>query len=169
MGILANGWYKLSRERWNDAVSGLSESESLPKSIAMIDLEMMANYEPSKSTLNGNTVNTGELLTSVSKLAERWHWSRGKVKRFLDEKNGQEIDRKTGRLWTWIKVLGHNGLRTSQKSKRTGKRTANEAHIKNYKKGMRSADASASQKNANMQAEAWDAIEDEGELTSEHL
>lgn len=164
-----SGWHGIERDAWNEAIAGMSETEALPKSLAIIDLEMMANYKTTKSTLNGKDVHPGEMLTSISKLAERWHWSRGKVKRYLAEKNGHQTNSKTGRLWTWIKVLGYKGFSDSEKSKRTTKRTANDTHLNNSNKSMRNADATATQTSVKKEMIAWDDMEDEGELTNESV
>lgn len=53
---------------------------------AWVDIIMMANHEDKKIMFNGNliTVKRGSFITSIRKLAERWHWSRGRVSRLLD-------------------------------------------------------------------------------------
>ena len=53
---------------------------------AWVDIIMMANHEDKKTYFNGNliTVKRGSFITSIRKLAERWHWSRGRVSRLLD-------------------------------------------------------------------------------------
>ena len=47
---------------------------------------MMANHEDKKVFFNGEivTVKRGSFITSIRKLAERWHWSRGRVSRLLN-------------------------------------------------------------------------------------
>ena len=59
-----------------------SDSEYLK---AWIDLIMMANHEPRKWATKTKliTINRGEVITSMRKLAERWNWSVGKVRRFV--------------------------------------------------------------------------------------
>lgn len=52
---------------------------------AWIDLILMVNHEDNKIMINHNyiTVQRGQHYTSVRKLAERWHWSKNRVRHFL--------------------------------------------------------------------------------------
>lgn len=53
---------------------------------AWLDLIMMMNHEDTKVMYDKSliTVKRGSRITSIRKLAERWGWSRNRVKRFLD-------------------------------------------------------------------------------------
>lgn len=80
---MANGWIKLHRSMqehwlWND-------KDPFDKRSAWIDLLMMANFTDFKVVRNGKLMQRerGEVNTSILYLAERWKWSRPKVKRFL--------------------------------------------------------------------------------------
>lgn len=70
--------YRDIREHW---IWG--DSEALK---AWIDLIMMANHTDQKVYFDNQliTVKRGTFITSIRHLAERWHWSRGRVSRFLD-------------------------------------------------------------------------------------
>ena len=52
---------------------------------AWVDLLLSANHKDVKLPFNGEfvTVERGQLLTSIRKLADRWKWHRNTVKRFL--------------------------------------------------------------------------------------
>ena len=53
---------------------------------AWIDLIMMMNHTDTQVLFDKKliTIKRGSKITSIRKLAERWGWSRGRVKRFLD-------------------------------------------------------------------------------------
>lgn len=59
--------------------------EPFDRRSAWIDLLMMANHEDKKILFNGEplTVKMGQRMTSIRSLAERWHWSVNKVRRYL--------------------------------------------------------------------------------------
>lgn len=63
---------------WNDP-------EPFDHRSAWVDLLLMANHETKKVGFYGNyrEIHRGQILTSIDKLQIRWHWSEGKVKRFL--------------------------------------------------------------------------------------
>lgn len=54
---------------------------------ALIDLIMLAKYEPTTCHINHKKIELkiGQMIASESFLCERWSWSRGKVRRFLIE------------------------------------------------------------------------------------
>lgn len=74
------GWIKLYRkvrENW------IWENPEYFK--AWVDILLMANHEDKQILFNGHviTIRKGQKLTSLSKLAERWNWSRNRVDRYL--------------------------------------------------------------------------------------
>ena len=76
-----NGWIKLHRQIvdnwiWEDA--------EMFK--AWIDILLMVNHKDRQTEFNGKiiTVKRGEKLTSITKLAERWGYSRKRVMRLLE-------------------------------------------------------------------------------------
>lgn len=84
------GWIKLHRSLqahwlWKD-------TEPFDKRSAWIDLLMLANFTDLKVMRKGTLRDRkrGEVNTSILWLADRWKWSRAKVKRFLNvlEKDG---------------------------------------------------------------------------------
>lgn len=78
---MSKGWIRLHRKIqdnwiWND-------SEKLK---AWLDILLMVNHEDKKTLVNGKLVviHRGERLTSIAKLADRWGWSKQRVRNFLD-------------------------------------------------------------------------------------
>lgn len=77
-----NGYIKLHRSIMDNP---LWDDKPFSKGQAFIDLCMLANWGDSK-VLDGNevvTLHRGELVCSQIYLADRWGWSRKKVKGFL--------------------------------------------------------------------------------------
>lgn len=77
------GWIRLDRKLldhwvWND--------RPFAKGQAWVDLVLTANHREQKVLFNGQslTIERGSTLTSIRKLSERWGWSQGKARRFLD-------------------------------------------------------------------------------------
>lgn len=80
---MAKGWVSLDRsllDHWIWSVRTPYDERS-----AWVDLLLMANHKAFKATRRGKIVQRkrGEVNTSTVFLADRWHWSRGKVNRFL--------------------------------------------------------------------------------------
>lgn len=78
------GWVKIDRSitehwLWDDS------KEPFDKRSAWIDLLLMANHRDFKAQRRGKIIvrKRGEVNTSTTHLADRWHWSRGKVLRYL--------------------------------------------------------------------------------------
>ena len=79
--------YRDIRDHW------IWQEKPYGKAQAWIDLLMMANHEEKKILFEGQliTVGKGQHMTSLTKLAERWGWSRSKVKRFLDVLKSEQM------------------------------------------------------------------------------
>jgi uncharacterized phage protein (TIGR02220 family) len=79
-----NGWIKLHRTIM-ETPDWLSEP--FTKAQAWIDLLLLANYKTGYIRKRGIliTVDRGQVGYAEESLAERWQWSRGKVRRFLVE------------------------------------------------------------------------------------
>ena len=77
------GWIKTYR-KIQDCWIWL-EKEPFDKRSAWIDLLLTANHADVKIRFNGDfiTVEKGQILTSIRKLSDKWHWSYDKVLRFL--------------------------------------------------------------------------------------
>lgn len=77
-------WFKVNRcldKHWV-----WNTGEPFTKGQAWIDLLMLAYYEDRKTMANGKvtTIKRGQIPYSMLFFADRWKWSRGKVKRFFD-------------------------------------------------------------------------------------
>lgn len=77
------GWIKLSRSLLEHEIW---LCEKFSKGQAWVDLLLMANHKDAKIVIGGSmeTVKRGSLMTSISKLANRWKWNRRTVRRWLD-------------------------------------------------------------------------------------
>lgn len=75
-----NGWIKLHRKICDNWIW-----EDPEKLRAWIDILLMVNHEDKEIPFNGSviTIRKGEKLTSIEQLADRWHWNRKRVMRFL--------------------------------------------------------------------------------------
>lgn len=67
--------------------------EPFSKGQAWVDLLLLVNHEDKKKMVDGKlmTIKTGQKLTSIRQLAERWQWSREKVARFLSILESDEM------------------------------------------------------------------------------
>lgn len=81
---MPGGWIKLHRKLqdcwiWN-------EKEPFDKRSAWTDLLLSAMHSDKKRLIDNEVeiIKRGSFMTSVVKLSERWKWSRGKVNRFLE-------------------------------------------------------------------------------------
>ncbi|MBQ3329967.1 MAG: hypothetical protein IJG87_02185 [Ruminococcus sp.] len=105
---------------------------------AWADLIGRANYKKSEHVYGAQLVSVerGQLVTSLQALAERWGWSRGKVKRFLNvlEMNGMLTLKRTA-SGTVVSIVNYskyqlaqpsNGQRTDRNRTENGQRTDSE-------------------------------------------
>jgi hypothetical protein len=129
-------------------------SETFTRSQAWIDLLLIANYKPGIFYKRGIRVEVkrGQVGYDTGSLAERWRWSIGKVKRFLNEleMDKQIVQQKTN-VTTLISINNYNtyqaggiankladGFQTGEQtvSRRTQtKNDNNEDNVKNEKEG----------------------------------
>ena len=101
------GWVCLYRSIWAWRYSPDITGESFSKMEAWLSLICDANHADRK--VGEVMVNRGQMLTSQVKLAERWKWSRGKVRRFLDcLESGSEIVQQTvQQAYTLITLINY--------------------------------------------------------------
>lgn len=115
MGSTGKGYIRLYRDIRSHWI--WSDPEYLR---AWVDLLMMVNHEDKQILFNKKliTVKRGSRITSIRKLAERWGWSRGRVARFLDmlEQDNMIATRRTTQK-TLINVINY-GFYQSEKPKR---------------------------------------------------
>ena len=136
---MQQGWITLNRslvDHW------LHKDKPFCRFGAWVDLLLMANHEERKLSVGGSliVIERGQLFTSSVSLSERWGWSRGKIERFLEcLERDQMVTRKrtaNGQLLTLVNYGfyqdgGHktdskrtaNGQRTDSKRTANGQRT----------------------------------------------
>ncbi len=90
---------------------------------------MMVNHEDGKAYFRDSVyeVKRGERITSELQLAERWGWSRNKVRKFLDDlKKEQMLEVKKDKRKTFLKVVNYNTYQVSKTLKSTTESTRDE-------------------------------------------
>lgn len=91
------GWISIHRKITDNAM--WKSLEPFDRRSAWIDLLLLVNHEERVIQLrNGNyiTVGVGQCFTSLDHLAERWHWSRNRVDRYLGHLMEQNMCTRTG-------------------------------------------------------------------------
>jgi len=104
------GWISLQRKLAN---SSLWTSEPFTRGQAWVDLLMLANRVQTEIWIRGIRVDAmrGQLAWSELSLADRWTWSRGKVRRFLQElSQGTEpmIVQQKNRVTSLISIINYD-------------------------------------------------------------
>lgn len=117
------GWISIHRKIRENWV--WDNNDPFDKRSAWIDILLMVNHKK-KKFLFGNElmeVEAGERITSERKLAERWSWSRTKVRNFLEllEKDKMIEVKKTPQKRTRLKVLNYGYYQESENHKKTSK------------------------------------------------
>ncbi len=84
------GWIKLHRQL---CASEFWNREPFSRGQAWIDLLLMASHKKHSRRVRGIKIDLepGQLAWSERALADRWQWSRGKVRRFLDELQDEQM------------------------------------------------------------------------------
>jgi hypothetical protein len=122
-------------------------SEPFTRSQAWIDLILLANYKPGVIRVRGNRVEVkrGQVGWSQVALANRWKWSRGKVRRFLKdlEKNERQIVQQKNNITSLIDIVNYdeyqgNGTTDGQQTvQQTDSRRYTNNNSKKDKKGKK--------------------------------
>jgi len=125
---MQQGWISLHRSIQENFVW---KDKPFNRGAAWIDLILLANHEARKMSSGGHliTVERGQLFTSSVSLSEKWGWSRGKVERFLELlESDQMIERKrtsNGQLITLVNYSFYQdgGQKTDTKRTSNGQQT----------------------------------------------
>lgn len=115
------GWVSIHRqiqEHW------LWKDKPFSYGQAWIDLILMANHTTNKFVLGSEivTVPSGSFITSELKLAERWGWSKTKVRTFLTLlQNDSMIEKKSDHKKTTISIVNYSVFQESETTKKPQK------------------------------------------------
>ena len=103
---MAKGYIKLHRQMTEHY---LYNEKPFDRAHAWIDLLFLASWKDATRDFKGQILEQkrGEVITSVKALSERWGWSEGKVKRFLNSLEMDEMCRQ--------KRLSHGRVITIEK------------------------------------------------------
>lgn len=114
------GWIKLYRDIQDNEI--WKSEEPFSKRDAWIDLILMANHKDNEILFNGNViiVKRGQLVTSEMKLANRWHWSKDKTRRYIKllEKLGM-LTKESTTTHTTINIVNYCKFQTERTSHNT--------------------------------------------------
>lgn len=120
------GWIKLHRQiiEHPDYFS-----EPFTRIMAWIDLLMLANHKGMNMYVRGNKVEIkrGDTAIAQETLATRWKWSRGKVKRYLNEleKDRQIIQQRSNVIST-ISIVNYDAYQSDDTTESTANRTTDD-------------------------------------------
>ena len=115
------GWIKAHRsllDHW------LWDDKPFSKGQAWIDILMLANHADKKTVLGNDLVNIerGSFITSELKLADRWGWSKTKVRAFLSIlESDNMIVKKSDRKKTTVTIVNYGLYQESQTTERPKK------------------------------------------------
>lgn len=104
-----NGWIRLHRQIIDHGMWD-SRGEPFDHRSAWIDLLLSANYADKKIWIDGKmvTVECGQVITSVRKLAERWHWGVNRVRKYLKTLESENMVCKTStQKYTLINIVNY--------------------------------------------------------------
>jgi len=113
------GWFSVHRSL-TDSEFWLSEKFTRPQ--AWVDLLALANHKDSWYRCRGIRVEVkrGQVGYSETSLAERWKWSRTKVRAFLDElEKEQQIKHQKTNVTTLITIVNYHHYQEISTAKRT--------------------------------------------------
>lgn len=124
-----SGWISIHRKIKD---SWIYSEKPYSKFQAWIDLLLSASHKDNKFLLGSELIEVkkGEFITSETKLAERWGWSRSKVRRFLELlQDDKMIERKSDSKKTTLNIVNYRIYQVSENEKEqqmNSQRTANE-------------------------------------------
>ncbi|HDY87095.1 MAG TPA: hypothetical protein ENH82_03145 [bacterium] len=131
------GWIRLHRKL---TLKDLWLAEPFTRGQAWVDMLLLANYEDGYIRVRGNKVpiKRGQLGWSEVKLAERWEWSRNKVRRFLAElKSAQQIEQQNTFITSIITVVNYELYQFSGTANDTANDTADDTAERQQKDSRR--------------------------------
>lgn len=137
---MENSWIRLHRKLMDDP---LYFAEPFTKMQAWIDLLLLANFADRVTFIRGNrvTIKRGQVAYSREWFSGRWRWSRGKIDRFLDMLERENmIGRQKSAVITCISILNYDAYQDNGSTDRSVNRSADRSANRS---ANRSADRSA--------------------------
>lgn len=116
---MADGWIKLHRKIIE--TDGYF-SEPFCRNMAWVDLLLLANHEENFFRVRGVRVDVmrGQCGYSEDTLGKRWKWSRGKVRRFLNDlESDKKIVQQKSRVINLITIIKYEDYQKDGTTKRT--------------------------------------------------
>ncbi len=120
------GWISLHRSIWENWVWN---DKPFSKGQAWIDILLMVNYEKGKAYFRDAVydIERGQKITSEIKLADRWGWSRTKVRRFLNDlEMEQMLSVKRDNRKTVIEVVNYSKYQDTNTTENTSENTTDD-------------------------------------------
>lgn len=115
-----SGWIKLHRKITDNWV--WNSGETFSKNAAWIDILLSVNFKENTFLFDGEliTCEAGEIITSETKLSDKWKWSRTKVRKFLEllEKDRMISVQKKDKRYTKISVCNFSTYQSIEESKK---------------------------------------------------
>ena len=129
-----SGWVSIHRKMANNPIW---TSEPFTRGQAWVDLILLANYREGYIRARGIKipVKRGQVGTSQVTLTSRWQWSRGKVKRFLDElETDQQIVQQKNNVSSLITIVNYDEYQQDDTANSTadGQQTVQQTDSKQY-------------------------------------
>lgn len=121
---MENSWIRLHRKIMDDP---LYFAEPFSKMQAWIDLLLLANFADRVTFIRGNrvTIKRGQVAYSREWFSGRWRWSRGKIDRFLDMLERENmIGRQKSAVITCISILNYDAYQDNGSTDRSVNRSA---------------------------------------------
>lgn len=121
---MENSWIRLHRKIMDDP---LYFAEPFSKMQAWIDLLLLANFADRVTFIRGNrvTIKRGQVAYSREWFSGRWRWSRGKIDRFFDMLERENmIGRQKSAVITCISILNYDTYQDNGSTDRSVNRSA---------------------------------------------
>jgi len=118
---MSTGWIKLHRKLTDNP---LWKSETFARGQAWVDLILLANHEDGYIYVRGHKIKVkrGQVGWSQNRLAERWGWSRSKVRKFLqDLEEEQQIKQVKSHSSTVITLINYNDYQAKKQQQNNRK------------------------------------------------
>lgn len=125
--MLDHAFLPIARKMFNGQDPLWESNEAFDRRSAWIDLCQMARQQSRERIVNGVLVRLepGQVLASERFLAERWHWTRAKVRRFLVQLSSEKLQRivtnpahasaQAGAIITLCNYEGYNNTATTSR------------------------------------------------------